>query len=58
MNEGFGNNVDDALPLIKPAFELACRIAGMMLAMVQFGLVLEHDFVQVVPFMWSLQRII
>ena len=35
--------------------KLACRIAGI-LAMVQSEQVLEHDFVQVLPFIWSLQR--
>ena len=37
--------------------KLACRIAGMIMAMVQSEQVLEHDFVQVLPFIWSLQRI-
>ena len=36
--------------------KLACRIAGIILAMVQTEHVLEHDFVQVLPFIWSLQR--
>ena len=36
--------------------KLACRIAGIILAMVQSEQVLEHGFVQVLPFVWSLQR--
>ena len=36
--------------------KLACRIAGIILAMVQSEQVLEHEFVQVLPFIWSLQR--
>ena len=41
---------------IRKVNKLACRIAGIILAMVQSEQVLEHDFVQVLPFIWSLQR--